>query len=520
MKEFQLENQGSAAYLLCSLEESDALDTVSMGMLTNNNIQGLAKTFFTQINREKTIRYDVSAQVPLEQFYTGTVNRERLLKTFRGIAEGLMAAEGYMIPLGSILLDQRYIFVNVSSCKTSLICLPVSPRIAQTPDLREFFRGIMFAVQFDQSENCDYMTKIINYLNGAQNFSLLEFHRTLCELLPGEKEKQALYTAQGEKVSADEGRKKVVGRIAEPVKRASAPSPAAVQAIQAPAPAPAPAPVPSPPPAAKQPGSPLPSPAQVPVVGAPATQEDKISFLYLMQHYNKENAARYKAQKEARKASGASEKVGNKEKKAAGEKKGKAPKPQYQPPGFSIPGQPVSAPPAPIPVAPQVPRQSAPPQPEPVPAPAVAAVSAQAPVPAPAPMPQGDFGDTSFAYSEDDTAAGTDNETIILGQEQPSQQMVPHLVRKRNHERILISKEVFRLGRDAGFNDYVIADNTYVGHSHCYILSKDGKFYIVDSNSKNHTKVDGVVIPSGQQIKLTHGSIIFLADEEFEFRLF
>ena len=57
------ENQGNNTYLTYKLGAEDELDTMSLGMLTNNRIPGLAATLFTQIDTEKFVKYNVSAKV-------------------------------------------------------------------------------------------------------------------------------------------------------------------------------------------------------------------------------------------------------------------------------------------------------------------------------------------------------------------------------------------------------------------------------------------------------------------------
>lgn len=545
MEQFWLENQGTASYLVYALEENDELDSMSLGMLTNNVIDGIAKTYYMQLDQKRTLRYDVSAQIPLEQFYTGTVSRERLLKTFYGISEALITAENYMIPLGNVMLDLGLIYVSVATCAISLICLPLTAKNTKAIPLREFFRGIMFNIQFDQSENCDYISTLINYLNGTSNFSLQEFCQTLRKLLPDDKTKAALYNGgQGEESKKPGDKKVVMGYIAQPTPRVPQPPRAQVPPqprVQAPVQVPVQVPVqpqpqapvyqqPQPPQKPKkQKKQPRPvqpakgdaaaasgvSAPQMQIPGRPAvpptvpqsptaqpTAEKSISLFYLLQHYNKENAALYRAQKAEKKAA---KSAGKPPKKGKGDIPNQVP-PTYQPKDVLAPEQiPVAVAASRFPgAADQVPQQG----------PAAVPRSPFAP-PSGDPAPMGDFGNTSFCFLSDEDDGGT----VILGQEQPTQQLSPHLIRKSNQERIPIDKPIFRLGRDAGFNDYVV-NNPAVGHSHCYIVTRDNEYFIVDSNSKNHTKVDGVVIPSGQEIKLAHGCIVFLANEEFEFRLF
>ena len=114
----------------------------------------------------------------------------------------------------------------------------------------------------------------------------------------------------------------------------------------------------------------------------------------------------------------------------------------------------------------------------------------------------------------------TGDETLFMGQEGQQSRLIPQLIRKRNGEKILIQKPVFRVGRDSDFNDYAIIENRFVGHGHCHILCRGGEYFVVDDNSKNGTLVNGTPIVPGEEVKIKHGDVICLADEEFEFKLF
>jgi len=59
--EFFYENQGVNTYLVYKIKEGDSIDTLSLGMITNNNIPGLIKTIFTQMDEVRFIKYNVSA---------------------------------------------------------------------------------------------------------------------------------------------------------------------------------------------------------------------------------------------------------------------------------------------------------------------------------------------------------------------------------------------------------------------------------------------------------------------------
>lgn len=551
---FIFENQGNGSHLVYELSRNEELDTMSLGMLSNNKIPGLIPLLFTRMNLTEYIKYNVSSKISMRQFFTGTVNKKQLLGVFRGIAEAMISAEEYMINPANIILDTDYIFSDVSTCETVLICLPVKGAVNQV-DLKSFFRDIMFNTQFDQAENCDHVAKIINYLNSSAAFSVYEFKRLLDKIASGSDApdisevrasvpqiqqtdiqnpspvSQNMQNIQNVQQQADQNQG--INPVAPAMFNAAAPAAPHVNAPNA-----ANKGMPSPMgnqtapkmavPGMKAPNMPVQNAA--PQVSEQAEGE-KIGLLYLLQHYNKENAEKYKAQKKAKKS-------------AVPQPPMAAPTPANSPNmpnfqgvnapaqgnGFAFPGQNINRQPAPQGVNAPMPAKANAQAPQPVhaaaPAPFAPLYNQNIPNNSNIPnIPQNelprtqsgfaDFGDTQYIQQSDE-----DSETAFLMPGAQNDKIQPYLQSKRNNERIPISKNVFRLGRDKDFNDYVVQNNKFVGHSHCHILVENGEYFIVDDNSKNRTYVDGTPIQPGVRIKLVHGQHIRLADEEFEFKLF
>ncbi len=527
---FSFENQGTNTYLVCALEPGEALDSTCLGMLVNNHIAGLAPALYSQMDEQKFLKYNVSAKISVTQLFEGVVNRKRLLGVFRGIVRAVLSAGDYMIDPAMLLLDLDYVFADVTTAETLVVCLPVADAQRPAVDFGRYFRDLVFHTRFDQTENCDYVARLINYLNGTPVFSLAEFSKLLDEL-------------DGAASAPAPVQQPAVQRPAAPVQPAPAPAPQPAPVYAAPA-APQPAAQPSVQPAVPQ--MQRPAPAQ-PVPVPPPVQEKKkkekpapqpvqprpegekgMSMLTLLMHYNKENKELYKAQKAAKKAA-----------KEAAPMQPAAPQPQKQPTaaaakaapatGFAIPGQPAPQMGFAVPGQPQtgfaVPGQSPAPAPAPrpaQPAPQPAARPAAQPMPAPvqpvvqpaAPMPQvqpASFGETTVL------GGAASGETTVLGVGTPAAPVQPYLLRVKNNERIPINKPSFRIGKERSFVDYFIADNTAISRSHANILNRDGEYYIVDTNSTNHTYVNGVMIQSNVETKLTHGAKITLANESFEF---
>ena len=543
MEKFTFENQGTNTYLVYAITAEDAIDTMSLGMLTNNKIAGLAPAIFTQMDANKFIKYNVSAHISVKQFFSGPVNKKRLLGVFNGIVDAMLSAEEYMIDTNAILLDLDYIFADVSTCETVLICLPLMDGVNSSTDLGLFFKNIMFSTQFDQTENCDHIAKIMNYLNSTPLFSLVDFKNLLNDLAIGAQVQQPVVAqpvapapVQPPVASAPK---------AEPAKPV-APAPVQPQAVSS-------APKASVAPQAQAVSVNVPPmqtpPAQKNASAVPATgeqeSEKKISMLDLLMHYNKDNAAKYKAQKEASKNATAVPAPAPAVKAGFAVPGQATPAPANK--GFAVPGQATPAPvnkgfavpgqaaPAPANKGFAIPGQAAPapaPAPAPVSKPEVApqktqpvapAVSTAPPIPVAQPThqppvtPQGramNFGETTVL------GGGNIGETTVLGAAPTAAQPMPHLMRSKNNEKISLNKPVFRIGKEKSYVDYFIGDNTAISRSHANFIIREGKYFVVDTNSTNHTYVNGAMIQSNVETQLSHGDKVRLANEDFEFKLY
>lgn len=541
---FTYENQGTNTYLVYEIKQNDVVDTMSLGMLTNNKIPGITPALFTQMDSEKFIKYNVTAKISAKEIFMGSVNKKRLLGVLTGIVNAISSAEEYMIDTSTLVLDMEYIYSDVTTCETILICLPVESEEKEQVDFGTFFKNIVFSTRYDQTENCDYVAKLINYLNGTPVFSLVEFKTILDELTNVNPSKPAAPAPQVQSVSQPViqqqsvvqsqqvqsasqmntipkqygspviSQQASVGQGISPQVRPQQqtlmqerPVQQNMQQMQIPegnkkkkdknkGPKPIPGQIP---------GMPAQSVAQVNQTNQASSNgnEKKMSMLHLMMHYSKENAQIYKEQH-------------NKTNSAAPVQTQQQ-KPNMNNQAFAIPGQ--QAPSVnPMPTPQQTLSQQMSRQPQQynnpvVQQPVVTQPQMQQPVYNAAPA---NFGDTTVLG----VSAGI-GETTVLNEAmtmEPSEPK-PYLIRTKYNERILIDKPVFKIGKEKSYVDYFISDNTAISRSHANIIENGSNYFIIDTNSTNHTFVNGSMIQSNMETPIKPGDKIKLANEEFEFRI-
>lgn len=560
---FTYENQGNNTYLVYKIGASDNVDTMSLGMITNNKIDGIVPTLFTQSDTDRFIKYNISAKVSAKEFLSGVVNKKRLLGVFISVLKAIKSTEEYMIDARSLLIDLEHIYVDVSKCDAMLVCLPLV-RQNESVNIPMFFKQIMFSTQFDQNENCDYVAQIINYLNSTPVFSVDAFEKLLIDIDADNLNIAASKAVAGQQKPVQpqsqsqsqqpKPMQPAMNQLKNTQVQTNMPSQGKMQSQRE-----------------TQSANNVVQPNQVNfavpnmnpqnqnrinnnvqmgtnISGTyvETTSEKQMSMFGLLTHYSKENKQIYERQKAQRKAQKEAEKNGaampgqnvkasNASFAIPGQPPQQRPQPAQAQPQNVMPQQPQQqfvqpqrqftqsnqpqhqfAQPQPMPQAQQKPAQQVQPQP-------VQNQNANTGMTGnPSVPPQilenmtkaGNFGETTVL------GVGSEaGETTVLGTSQ-AQIIKPYLLRIKNNERIELNKPVFRIGKERSYVDYFVSDNTAVSRSHANIINKDNEFYIVDTNSTNHTYVNGSMIQSNVETKIEHGTKIRLANEDFEFFMY
>lgn len=560
---FTYENQGNNTYLVYKIGASDNVDTMSLGMITNNKIDGIVPTLFTQSDTDRFIKYNISAKVSAKEFLSGVVNKKRLLGVFISVLKAIKSTEEYMIDARSLLIDLEHIYVDVSKCDAMLVCLPLV-RQNESVNIPMFFKQIMFSTQFDQNENCDYVAQIINYLNSTPVFSVDAFEKLLMDIDADNLNITASKAVAGQQKPVQpqsqsqsqqpKPMQPAMNQLKNTQVQTNMPSQGKMQSQRE-----------------TQSANNVVQPNQVNfavpnmnpqnqnrinnnvqmgtnISGTyvETTSEKQMSMFGLLTHYSKENKQIYERQKAQRKAQKEAEKNGaampgqnvkasNASFAIPGQPPQQRPQPAQAQPQNVMPQQPQQqfvqpqrqftqsnqpqhqfAQPQPMPQAQQKPAQQVQPQP-------VQNQNANTGMTGnPSVPPQilenmtkaGNFGETTVL------GVGSEaGETTVLGTSQ-AQIIKPYLLRIKNNERIELNKPVFRIGKERSYVDYFVSDNTAVSRSHANIINKDNEFYIVDTNSTNHTYVNGSMIQSNVETKIEHGTKIRLANEDFEFFMY
>lgn len=500
MNAFEYESQGAATFLVYKKSPEEMVDSISMGMISNNVIEGILPFVFVQMDDTVYFKYNVSAKNTLEQYFSGMVSRKRLLSVLASILDAFILAEEYMLESSAFVLDKSYIFVNPQTSMASLVVLPIVRTSEIT--MEQFIRQLIFGIRPDQTEDCAYIAALIGFLNSNQFFSIRDFRKLVGDLQKKEMQQPARSIAilmdekprqEHREVSFAEV-KKVIPETETAAAKSSDVGTSVLSGMNIPG-------------------------AEISHAG----EASKKSWDPIPE--DKPQKKGFFARKKEKDAEKAAEKARIKEEKRQKklEKKSLFGKRKEEPPaadvhaGFAIPGMSVPAQSEKLassgtaaagaftesaagPDGPPYQRSDVPEQ-------YISMQRYQA--------SQQDFGETVDlrAYSEGTTVlTGT---TVLIQQE-----IMPSLINIRTREKFQITKEQIRIGKDPMNNDICIQGNPAVSHKHAVLFLKNKQVFLLDSHSTNGTFVNGVRVSSEQAYgPLEHGAYIRLANEEFEFRM-
>lgn len=473
--------ENNKTFLIYKISEKDTIDKMSVNMLKGNDIVHILPVSFTQIGEDQYLRYDVTSKITLSDAIKQPISKERFLAIYEGVFSGILNLDDYMIPNNTLLLDIDNIYFDEFKECIYLISFPVNVNDSYNVNFAEFTRSLANRVQLQAND--EFITgKILNHLNQTQTFSVVEF-RNFIKSISNEK-------------TVEQKTQNVQKPIKQPITiQSSQQTPVNVSANQN-----------SATPAQKTPQKQLsqdtvpvqkngmnipgkqggqmnipgqnPDKKSIPSQGNNATQsevpnEPQISLFYLLQHYNAENAAIYKKQKEAKK-NGSSTKAN---------KKGGA---------MAVPNQ----------------NQQAQP---------IVQSQSQVPYVEQREPQKRNFGNTTVLNGKNKKKT-----TVLNGKAVTTQnaQKKATLVRERTNERIVITKIPFKIGAsEDGDVDYIIKGNTNISQLHATIGYEVSGYTIADNNSTNGTFLNANPITPGHYMLLNAGDYIRMADEDFRFEL-
>ena len=192
---FNYEEDQSGKYLVYVSKKEDKLDISAIRLLSEGHIKEIVPVDFVPVDQGIYMKYHITGLVPLKDCLSGVIKRERILSIIESMADILLLSEKSGIRTSLFVLDPSRIYMEPKTEKLFLLLLPVI-REGESPEI--FFKKLVFNIQYDQTEDCSYVTKLFNLFANESQFSLDVLKRQLSALRGMVRKKSQKLDVQGE----------------------------------------------------------------------------------------------------------------------------------------------------------------------------------------------------------------------------------------------------------------------------------------------------------------------------------
>ncbi len=179
---FKVRNIGSEKYLSYVLDDDCDFDEELLDYLEDNKIGELIDIIYEEDDENDYFTYNITDRVTVDTLFKDEVNAEKLLGVIRGIATSIVNLRDLGIPISYIILHRGFTYVNPVTYDVKLICLPVESGASMNAEFRHFAKNLIVNAQYDTTEDCNYIAKVLNLLN-VEKFTIRAFAGELTELM-------------------------------------------------------------------------------------------------------------------------------------------------------------------------------------------------------------------------------------------------------------------------------------------------------------------------------------------------
>ena len=167
---FRIRKFDKEQFLTYNIDNDASLDEEVLDFLEEEEPKGLVPIIFEEDEEFDTFSYNITDKIRLCELSNQEINAEMVLRVMRGLVLSLVDMSEYRVPLSYLVLHRNYIYIN-SDYEVEFICVPLED-IQDDVDVNAFLRAFVASLRFDSSENGDYVARLLSYINNTAIFSL------------------------------------------------------------------------------------------------------------------------------------------------------------------------------------------------------------------------------------------------------------------------------------------------------------------------------------------------------------
>ncbi len=176
---FEGKTLGNGKFLVYNINQGEEINPMGLFAVSTELLKGFCPARYSE--SDGAVEYEVTDKVTLNEFFGDVVSKREIICVMDSIVDALIVARNKKIDLRTIVFDKDYVFVEPQTAKVSLIVLPLTSAVTPV-SLNGFLKDIVCSLQYDKSENTDYVVELLNYLNSNDHFIYEEFKAFLSSI--------------------------------------------------------------------------------------------------------------------------------------------------------------------------------------------------------------------------------------------------------------------------------------------------------------------------------------------------
>lgn len=178
---FRIRNFDKEQFLTYNIDDNASLDEDVLDFLEDEEPKGIVPIIYEEDEEFDTFSYNITDKIRMCELSNQEINAEMVLKVMRGLVMSLVDMGEYRVPLSYLVLHRNYIYIN-SEYEVEFICVPLE-EMQEDVDVNAFLRNFVASLRFESSENGDYVAKLLSYINNTAIFNLRNMITLIEELM-------------------------------------------------------------------------------------------------------------------------------------------------------------------------------------------------------------------------------------------------------------------------------------------------------------------------------------------------
>jgi len=174
---FELADKPFSTSLIYNLHGDDEIDEDVFNALEETHPKLTACRYI-----KGRLAFDITNQIPLRKFLIDVLDKETALNLFNSIAEVYCYFKKNDFDTDYLLFDSDFVLIDANTQNIAFICVPVYESEIKSKPLRAYLKELLVNIQYDDTENLEYVGKIISYLNRSKDLDAFRLRAFLEKL--------------------------------------------------------------------------------------------------------------------------------------------------------------------------------------------------------------------------------------------------------------------------------------------------------------------------------------------------